>query len=117
MTEQEQLTTPTDPPPFVALFQMVTGYYISQAIYVAARLGIADRLMDGSRSSDELAKATGTHASSLHRLMRLLASAGVFAEQEDGRFALTPIGAYLQTETPGSLRAVALQYTGPLHQQ
>ena len=46
MTEQEQLTTPTDPPPFVALFQMVTGYYISQAIYVAARLGIADRLMD-----------------------------------------------------------------------
>jgi SAM-dependent methyltransferase len=49
--------------------------------------------------------------------MRLLVSAGVFAEQEDGRFAMTPIGAYLQTETPGSLRAVVLQYTGPLHQQ
>jgi SAM-dependent methyltransferase len=117
MSGQEQFTSPTDPPPFVALFQMVTGYYISQAIYVAAKLGIADRLTDGPRSSDELAHATGVHASSLHRLLRLLVSAGVFAEQEDGRFALTPIGSYLQTETPGSLRAVALQYTGPLHQQ
>src|SRR6266581_1191499 len=105
MTEQEQLTTPIDPPPFVALFQMVTGYYISQAIYVAAKLGIADRLTDGPHFSDELAHATDVHAPSLHRLLRLLVSAGVFAEQEDGRFALTPIGSYLQTETPGSLRA------------
>jgi O-methyltransferase domain/Dimerisation domain len=117
MAEQEPFTLPTDPPPFVALFQMVTGYYISQAIYVAATLGIADRLTDGPRSYDELAHATGTHAPSLHRLMRLLVSAGVFVEQGDGHFALTPIGAYLQMETPGSLRAVALQYTGPLHQQ
>src|SRR5262245_61718569 len=117
MAEQESFTPPTDLPPFVALFQMATGYYISQAIYVAAKLGIADQLTDGPRSSDELAKATGAHASSLHRLMRLLVSAGVFAEQEDGRFALTPIGSYLQTETPESFRAVALQYTGPLHQR
>ncbi|NOT55387.1 MAG: methyltransferase domain-containing protein [Deltaproteobacteria bacterium] len=117
MAEQESFTPPTDPPPFVALFQMVTGYYISQAIYVAAKLGIADRLTNGPRSSDELAHTTGAHAPSLHRLLRLLVSAGVFAEQEDGRFALTPIGSYLQTETPGSLRAVALQFTGPLHQQ
>jgi hypothetical protein len=114
MAEQESFTSFTDPPPFVALFQMITGYYISQAIYVAATLGIADWLKDGPCSSDELAHATGTHAPSLHRLLRLLVSAGVFAEQEDGRFALTPIGAYLQTELPGSLRAVALQYTGPL---
>jgi len=117
MSEQEPFTPPTDPPPFVALFQMVTGYYISQAIYVAAKLGIADWLKDGPRPYDELAKATRTHAPSLYRLLRLLVSAGVFAEQEDGRFALTPIGAYLQTEIPGSLRAVALQFTGSLHQQ
>jgi SAM-dependent methyltransferase len=94
---------------------MVTGYYISQAIYVAAKLGIADRLTDGPHSSAELAHATGTHPPSLHRLLRLLASAGVFAELDDGRFALTPIGSYLQTETPGSLRAVALQFAGPWH--
>jgi len=97
---------------------MVTGYYIiSRAIYVAAKLGIADWLKDGPRPYDELAKATGTHAPSLYRLLRLLASAGVLTVQEEGYFALTPIGAYLQTEIPGSLRAVALQYTGPLHQQ
>ena len=47
----------------------------------------------------------------------MLVSAGVVAEQDDGRLALTPIGSYLQTGTPGSLRAVALQFTGPLHQQ
>jgi hypothetical protein len=117
MAEQEPFTSPTDPPPFVALFQMITGYYISQALYVAAKLGIADRLKDGPRSYDELAHATGTHAPSLYRLLRLLVSAGVFAEQEDGRFTLAPIGSYLQTEMPGSLRDVALQYTGPLHQQ
>ena len=117
MAAQESFTPPTDPPPFVVLFQMITGYYISQAIYVAATLGIADRLRDGPRFSDELAHATGAHAPSLYRLLRLLVSAGVFAEQEDGRFALTPIGSYLQTETPGSLRAVALQFSGPLHQQ
>ena len=70
MAEQESFTPPTDPPPFVALFQMVTGYYISQAIYVAAKLGIADRLTDGPHSSDELAHATDTHAPSLHRLQR-----------------------------------------------
>ena len=117
MAEQEPFTPPTDLPPFVALFQMITGYYISQAIYVAAKLGIADWLKDGPRSYDALAQATGKHAPSLYRLLRLLVSAGLFAEQEDGYFTLTPMGTYLQAEMPGSLRAVALQYTGPLHQR
>jgi hypothetical protein len=76
MAEPDSFTSPIDLPPFVALFQMITGYYISQAVYVAATLGIADRLKDGPRSYDELAKATGTHIPSLHRLMRLLVSVG-----------------------------------------
>ena len=117
MATQEQGTTPTTSPPFVTLFEMVTGYYLSRAIYVAAKLGIADLLQHGARPYDELARLTGTHAPSLYRLLRLLASAGVFAEQEKGRFALTPIGAYLQTEVPGSLHAIALQFAGPWHQQ
>jgi hypothetical protein len=104
MSTQELATTATTPPPFVALFQMVTGYYISQALYVAAKLGIADVLKDGPRHYTTLAQLTGTHAPSLYRLLRLLTSAGVCDEQENGHFGLTAIGAYLQTDTPGSLR-------------
>jgi O-methyltransferase domain/Dimerisation domain len=99
------------PPPFV-LFRMVTGYYVSRAIHVAARLGIADLLAEGPRDHDELAKATGTHADSLRRVLRLLASAGVLLEEEDGKFALTPIGACLRSGVPGSMRAAALLFGG-----
>jgi hypothetical protein len=99
------------PPPFV-LFRMVTGYYLARAIYVAAKLGIADLLAEGARRYDELARATGTHADALRRVLRLLASAGVFIEEQDGRFALTPIGACLRSGVPGSMRAAALLFGG-----
>ena len=91
-----------------ALLQMTNGYQVSQAIHVAATLGIADLLKDGSRSADELAEATGTHAPTLYRLLRALASVGVFAEQSDGRFGSTPLAEHLQTDAPGSLRAWAM---------
>jgi SAM-dependent methyltransferase len=103
-------TQATSVPPPVALLQMVTGYWVSQVIYVAAKLGIADLLKDGPKSSDELAQATGTHARSLYRLLRALASVGVFAEAEDGRFGLTPLGECLQTGSPGSVRAITINH-------
>jgi len=109
MTSREE--TAQLPPP-AALYQMATGHYVSNAIYVAATLEIADLLATGPRGDDELAQATGTHAPSLKRVLRLLASVGVFAERDDGRFELTPIGACLQ-RGPGSFRAVALLFTGP----
>ena len=90
------------------LLQMMTGYWISQAIYAAAKLGIADLLKDGPKSSDELAQATGMHGRSLYRLLRALASVGVFVESADGRFGLTPLAEYLQSGVPGSMRAFAL---------
>ena len=99
------------PPPAV-LFQMVTGYYISRAIYVAATLGIADLLAHGPQPSSTLAKATGTHAESLTRVLRLLASVGVFTEQDDRCFALTPLGECLRTGVPGSMRSAALLFAG-----
>ena len=77
---------------------------------VAAKLGIADLLKDGPKSSDELAQATGTHGRSLYRLLRALASVGVFAEAEDGRFELTPLGECLQTGIPGSVRAITVNF-------
>ncbi len=100
-------------PPRFHLARLLGGYRVSEAIYVAAKLGIADLLTGGARSAAELASATGTHAASLRRLLRLLASAGVFAEEDDGRFALTPVGECLRTGVPGSLHAVALFIAGP----
>ena len=94
------------------LYQLATGHYVSHAIYAAAKLGIADLLGQGPKCHDELAKATGTHAPSLRRVLRLLATAGVFAETEDGRFELTPVGSCLQSG-PGSFRPVALLFTSP----
>ena len=99
-------------PPSMALFRMASGFYVSRAVYVAAKLGIADLLADGPRSCGELAKATGTHAPSLRRVLRLLASVAVFAEEADGSFALTPIGACLRTGVPGSMHAMALLFGG-----
>ena len=99
-------------PPSFSLFRMITGYYVSRAIYVVARLGIADHLGEGPRGVDDLVAATGAHAPSLKRVLRLLASVGVFTEEADGRFALTPIGACLRANVPGSMRAAALLFGG-----
>jgi hypothetical protein len=96
-------------PPRDALLQMTNAFQASQAIHVAATLGIADLLKDGPRHVDELAQTTGTHAPTLYRLLRALASVGVFAEQPDGRFGSTPLAEYLRTNAPRSLRAWAMQ--------
>ena len=87
---------------------MLSGYWISQSIYVAAKLGLADLVQAGPRSVDDLAQATGTHAPSLYRLLRALASVGVFAEQHDRRFATTPLAACIQSDAPGSQRSLAI---------
>jgi hypothetical protein len=90
-----------------ALLDLSTGYWKSQAIYVAAKLGIADLVHDGPKTSDDLARATGTHAPSLYRLLRALASVGVFAEDGQGRFGLTPMAECLRS-VPGSQRSLMI---------
>ena len=75
---------------------------------MAAKLGVADHLKDGSRTIAELATATGAHAQSLYRVMRALASIGVFAEDRSGRSALTPIARALLSDSPNSIRAIAI---------
>ena len=90
------------------LLHMIHGFQISQMIYVAANLGIADLLADGPRSSSELAQATGTHAPSLYRLLRTLASLGIFAEDEQGRFGLTALARPLQRGVPDSVHTIAV---------
>ncbi len=102
----------TQLPPPVVLYQLAIGHYVSQALYVAAKLGVADLLGQGPRGHEDLAAATGTHAPSLRRVLRLLASAGVLAETDDGRFALTELGSCLRSG-PGSFRAVVQLFGGP----
>jgi O-methyltransferase domain/Dimerisation domain len=97
------------------LWRMTNGFQVSQAIHVVATLGIADLLKDGPKSADELAEATGTHASALYRILRALASVGVFAEQSDGRFGLTPLAEHLRTDVPGSLRSWAMLIGRPYY--
>ena len=117
MGSQEKFANPDSLPPQLALLELVTGHYISRAIYVAAKLGIADLLHAGPQHCAELAGSTGTHAPALHRVLLLLTSAGVFAQTEDGCFRLTPVGEYLRSGVPGSRRAQALLLAGPAQQR
>jgi hypothetical protein len=95
---------------------MATGYWISQAIYVAAKLGIADLLKDGPKSCVALATSTGADAPSLFRLMRALSSVGIFSQLGKDRFALSRLAESLQTEVGGSLRAMVITI-GEIHYQ
>jgi hypothetical protein len=95
-------------PPAVVVIEMTTGYFISQALYVAARLGIAELLKDGPRDAASLATTAGCDANALYRLLRCLASVGVFRERADGRFELTPTAATLQRDHAQSTRDMVL---------
>jgi hypothetical protein len=104
--------TPPGPPPGLVLYQMAIGHYVSRALYLAAKLGIADLLRDGPRDAGSLAAAVGAEPSALRRVLRLLASLGVFAEDDDGRFALAPLGEQLREDVPGSSRAMVMLFAG-----
>jgi hypothetical protein len=93
--------------PSADLFRLISGFQVTQALHVAAVLGIADRLRDGSRSAAELAAATETNCDALYRLMRALAAIGVFREEEGRRFAQSPMSEFLRTDKPGSLNGLA----------
>src|SRR5690242_291988 len=68
------------------LLTLISASWVSDACRVAAALRLADLLAAGPRTSAELAEVTGTHAPSLHRLLRALAALDVCAEGEDGCF-------------------------------
>jgi SAM-dependent methyltransferase len=87
--------------------QVFGGSWITQAIWVAAELGIADLLKNGPCSVEELSSETGSDSDALYRLLRALASAGVFTEEPRRRFALSPLAELLQTDVSGSQRAFA----------
>jgi hypothetical protein len=106
---------PASPSPehLLDLRHLLDGYRVSQAIYVMATLGIADLLKDGSQESADLARATGSHAGALDRVLRFLAAVGLFREVAPHRFALTALGAGLRTDVPNSVHPAALNFLDP----
>lgn len=114
LTPREVDASP-DVPPQVTMFKMISGFWLSRAIYVAVKLAIPDLVKEQPKSAEELALATNTHAPSLYRVLRALASVGIFAEDEERRFQLTPLAAILQTDISGSLRFMAMAELGEDH--
>jgi hypothetical protein len=98
-----------EPSPQDQVTRLASGYWHTQAIYVAAKLGIADLLAGGPRSADELAASTGANAHALYRLLRTLASLGILAV-DDRRFVLTSIAECLRTGMPDSVRSLCVIY-------
>ena len=96
------------PRPFEQMQRMLSGHFLAQCLHVAAKLEIADLIEKGHATVDELTIATACHGPSLHRLLRTLSSVGVFAEQANNRFALTPLGATLRSDAPDSVRDMAI---------
>lgn len=100
------------PPPPVQMMQMITGFWTSCCIYNAAKLDIADLLAVKPQTAEQLAEATHSDAPSLYRVVRALASAGIFNENEKGEFSNTPLGDTLQSNVPGSMKAMAITQLG-----
>ena len=95
------------------MLQLLNAFLTVQALHVVAALGIADLLADGPAMVGDLAAATGAHRPSLSRLLLMLVGAGVFREETDGRFGLTPLGGTLRSDGPGSVRDWALYVGSP----
>ncbi|MBA3515140.1 MAG: methyltransferase [Pyrinomonadaceae bacterium] len=108
MTEHNQPSSADVPPPDAILMQMLFGALMQRSICVATKLGIADLLSEKPQTATELAAKTETHAPSLYRVLRTLASAGIFAKTADQKFELTPIAALLRQGTPNSMRDFAI---------
>lgn len=102
-------------PPALQIADIVFAKIKTHSLGVFAELRIADLLAGGPRSVEALAGATGAHARSLGRLLRLLAALGVVEEATDGLYRLTEAGQLLRSDVPGSLRGIAAMFGGELH--
>lgn len=116
MTPGTASMPPTPTPDLTAqLLTMASGAWVTQMMVVAAELSLADALGEGERSVEELAERTGTHAETLFRLLRALASVGIFAETQPRHFVLTPLAELLRSDHPQSLRQFVRHMGGELY--
>ena len=113
-----QTASPVQPPTQAAaqlVLQLGTGHFVASALQVVLRLGIPGRIGDGALTTSELATATGVQEDPLYRVLRALASVGVFHETAPRRFALADAGHLLRPGVPGSMHDMALWVTSPFH--
>jgi hypothetical protein len=104
-------------PPPIAMLEMITEMWATQAITAAADLGIADALAKGPLSADELASAVNADTDALRRLLRGLISRGIFRQRRDGRYDLTPLADTLRTDADVSMTAFARFLGSPQHRE
>ncbi|HEX8920934.1 MAG TPA: methyltransferase dimerization domain-containing protein, partial [Pyrinomonadaceae bacterium] len=95
-------------PPEAFIGQVAFGAMMTQALYVAAKLGVADLLAAKPLTVKELAAATKTHEHALYRVLRSLASIGIFEETDPKVFANTPYSQPLRSDSPNSMRSGAI---------
>lgn len=114
MTNIESAATQPVPPAAV-IMQFATGGFVAQALWCATKLNIADLLASGPRSTDELASESGSDAASLYRVLRALASVGIFSEVENRVFTNTPVSDTLRDDSPMSQKAMVLMISDPEH--
>jgi hypothetical protein len=105
--------TPSSVPPPVAVLQLAMGRWVSHIVGTCAELGLADEIQEGPKTAAELAAKKGLHAPSLYRLLRTLASLGIFVEGPEGRFAHTPMSDALRSDVPYSMRGMARMINRP----
>jgi hypothetical protein len=92
--------------------QLITSYMQTRVVHMAAELGVADHLADRPATADEVAQEIQAHAPSLYRLLRALVAIGLVEQLDAQRFGLTPMGAHLRSNVPGSLRNFARMFGG-----
>lgn len=102
-------------PANIALFELGQGAWVTQALYVAAKLRIADELAKGAAGAEDIAVAVGSHPDATFRLMRALASKGVFRLTGDGLFELAPMGRALCWDADGSMAPMIAMVGSPPH--
>ena len=95
------------PRPYDVLFQMVIGKWISQAVGTVVEIGVPDQLTKGARRCGDIAREADVSEDGLYRLLRALASVGLFAETANRRFKLTPMGQLLRRDHPESVAGYA----------
>ena len=102
-------------PPQAIVMQLAMGAMVTQAIGVAAKLGVADVLAGGEKHIDDISTAVSAHSPSLYRIIRSLASLGVFTETQSHTFANTPVSEVLRADIPGSMRSSMIFMAEPWH--
>jgi hypothetical protein len=115
MDTQLQTAERLEPPPQAMIMHLSMGAMVTQAIYVATKLGIADILADGQKHVDQISHEADAHSPSLYRVMRTLSSLGIFNETQPRTFANTPLSEVLRADVPGSMRNSMIFMGEPWH--